>query len=109
MSQLTYKTRGMSSPQGKSRVYFCAHGEDFASYFEEISSDILKRENCAIWYKTDPRAELTEQSWEDLSRMQLFVMPVTARLLQTDNPALKEFAFAVAHHIPVLPLMQERS
>lgn len=40
--------------------------------------------------------------------MQLFVMPVTTRLLTTPNRALEvEFSFAMEHHIPGLPLMQE--
>ena len=40
--------------------------------------------------------------------MQLFVMPVTTRLLTTSNRALEqEFFFAIEQHIPVLPLMQE--
>ena len=40
--------------------------------------------------------------------MQLFVMPVTANLLFSENYALDaEFKFAVQNRIPVLPLMQE--
>ncbi len=40
--------------------------------------------------------------------MQLFVMPVTTRLLCSDNAArCEEFPFAMEKHIPVLPLMQE--
>ena len=41
--------------------------------------------------------------------MQLFVMPVTSKLLSTPNQALdSEFSFAVEKHIPILPLMQEK-
>jgi tetratricopeptide (TPR) repeat protein len=40
--------------------------------------------------------------------MNLFVMPVTTRLLTTPNRARDvEFPYAIEHHIPVLPLMQE--
>ena len=47
--------------------------------------------------------------WEDLLQMQMFVIPVTSRFLQEDNPALeREFRFAMENHIPVLPLMQEK-
>ena len=107
MSNLMYKTRGMSNPRGKSRVYFCCHPEDYPLYLEEIAGEILAKQNCAFWYQLSPDGVLTEQEKDDLAHMQLFVMPVTKRLLQTKNPALEEFAFAVAHHIPVLPLMQE--
>ena len=107
MSELMYKTRGMSNPRGKSRVYFCCHPEDYPLYLEEIAGEILAKQNCAFWYQRSPDGILTEQEKDDLAHMQLFVMPVTKRLLQTKNPALEEFAFAVAHHIPVLPLMRE--
>jgi len=108
VSNLTYKTRGMSNPRGKSRVYFCCHPDDYSLYFEEVSNEILAKQNCAFWYQQAPDGVLTEQEKDDLAHMQLFVMPVSRRLLQTKNPALEEFAFAVEYHIPVLPLMQER-
>jgi hypothetical protein len=38
---LSYKTRGNSSPQGKPKVYFACHPDDF-SLFEAISDDILR-------------------------------------------------------------------
>lgn len=107
MAQLQYKTRGMVSPQGKPRVYFCCHPGDFSRFFEEVSEDLLEKQNCAVWYMTD--GERDEQFWNDLSQMQLFVMPVTTELLCTPNPALdQEFPFAIQNHIPVLPLMQEK-
>lgn len=109
MSALKYKTRGMANPQGLPRVYFSCHPSDFDTYFDEISNEILKKQNCAIYYDEElgmPYDE--EQLLSDLSQMQLFVMPVTTRLLTQKNRALElEFAFAMKEHIPVLPLMQE--
>ncbi|MCD8068546.1 MAG: toll/interleukin-1 receptor domain-containing protein, partial [Lachnospiraceae bacterium] len=44
----------------------------------------------------------------ELSRMQLFVIPITSRFLFKENSAREVyFQFAMDHHIPVLPLMQE--
>ncbi len=107
MTQLKVKTRGDSSPQGKQRVYFCCHPADFTAFFPEIAEEILARQNCAVWY-ADPDTPRDETFLDNLREMQLFVMPVTSRLLYSDNYALAvEFPFAVAHHIPVLPLMQE--
>lgn len=104
MEKLSYKTRGMSSPQGKQRVYFTCHPADFKLYFEKISEEILKLQNCAIWYKK----ELEEVDTADLSQMQLFVIPITERFLQEKNHALEvEFQYALEHHIPILPIMQE--
>lgn len=111
MGFLTYKTNGMASPQGKPRVYFCCHPEDFRYFFGPISDELLQyQKNCAVWYPVDPAFDRSDpEHLADLEQMQLFVMPVTARLLSTENPALDiEFAFAMEHHIPVLPLMQEQ-
>ncbi len=107
MATLKYKTRGNSSPQGKPRVYFCCHPEDFNKYFESISDEILAKQNCAFWY-SDKEVVRDEDFFLDLKQMQLFVMPVTTNLLCTENEALDtELRFAIENHIPILPLMQE--
>lgn len=80
MADLKYKTRENRSPQGKPRVYFCCHPDDFDKYFEEISNDILLKQNCAVWY-TDETVTRDENLFADLKQMQLFVMPVTTSLL----------------------------
>ena len=108
MDYLKYKTRENISPQGKPRVYFCCHPEDFHSCFASISDDILAIQSCAVWYADGPIVR-DANFFTDLQDMQLFVMPVTRKLLTTDNETLKtDFAFAMEHHIPVLPLMQEQ-
>lgn len=108
MVNLKCKTRSNCSPQGKPRVYFCCHSDDFNKYFEALADEILAKQNCSIWY-TDEHIVGDENFFADLKQMQLFVMPVTTNLLCTENDVLdKEFKFAVENHIPVLPLMQER-
>ena len=103
MSSLKYKIRGSVSPQGKPRVYFCCHHDDFNRYF----NDILSNQNCAVWYR-DYFSIFDEELENDLKQMQLFVIPVTANFLTTENPALDiEFKIAIQNNIPVLPLMQE--
>ncbi|MBR3363480.1 MAG: tetratricopeptide repeat protein [Solobacterium sp.] len=116
---LQYKTRGNVSPQGKLRVYFCCHPEDLSKTFDPITNEILHMYgNAGIWFH-DPadnenelydseRTALNDEFAADLALMQLFVVPVTARFLFSDDPARTlEFTYAVEHHIPVLPLMQE--
>ena len=68
-----------------------------------------EKENCAIWYDTEPEASYDQETFfSDLSKMNLFVMPVTTKLLTTANRALDvEFQYAFEKHIPVLPIMQE--
>ncbi|MBQ3045108.1 MAG: TIR domain-containing protein [Clostridia bacterium] len=108
MAELKFKTRGMMSPQGMPRVYFSCHPKDFERYFEKISDDILKKQNCAIFYLDSTASYSEEELFHDLGQMQLFVMPVTSNLLFDPNRAIdSEFAFAMEKHIPVLPIMQE--
>lgn len=106
--ELKWKTRGGAAPRDKSRVYFCCHEADFHSFFEPISRDILQLQDCAIWYRDTLPAVDDEEYIAQLQQMQLFVMPVTTRLLTTANAALDiDFPIAQREHIPVLPLMQE--
>lgn len=108
MQELKFKTRGMVNPQGLPRVYFSCHPNDFERYFEMISDEILKKQNCAIFYYGDLTSYDEEELFLDLGQMQLFVMPVTSNLLIKNSRALDvEFKFAMEKHIPVLPLMQE--
>jgi len=107
MAKLQYKTRGMTTPKSLPNIYFCCHEMDFTGCFGSISDEILAKQNCAVWYAD--RTEVRDEDFlADLSEMQLFVMPVTARLLQTKNVAMDvEFPYALERHIPVLPLMLE--
>ena len=105
---LTYKTIGMGDPKGKPRVYFTCHPEDFKGTFETLSEDILRYANCAVWYNDAPEDEGAVVPEQDLTQMQLFVMPVTTRLLFTPNAALsRDFPFAIKNTIPVLPILME--
>ena len=108
MKRLKYKTRGQSSPSGKSKIYFSCHPDDFELYFDEISDEILKIQNCAIWYDGNPEQDDDSDFYEALEGMNLFVIPITTRFLSEENRAKdREFQFAIDHHIPFLPLMQE--
>jgi len=87
--QLNFRTRGKDiSPQGKPRVFFCCHPEDFDIYFESVSQEILNLENCAIFYDEQPNGGGDTAEWQSrLADMQLFVMPVTSRLLSGNTKA----------------------
>lgn len=103
MADMEYLTRGGTSPQGKPKVYLCCHPDDLSVYLQPIAAELLEKQNCAVWYARSIQPELS-----DLEQMQLFVIPVTRRFLTDPNRALEvEYPFAITHHIPVLPLMQE--
>ncbi len=109
MSKLLYRTIAGERPQGKPNVYFSCHTDDFEKYFEEYAAKILRIQDCAIWYESEPEADYNREDLEmNLSQMQLFVMPVTTKLLTVPNRAMDvEFPLAREKHIPVLPLMME--
>lgn len=100
-----YKTKGNVSPQGKRRVYFSCHPEDYERFFERISAEVLNITDCAVWYSTD---EGYEDIDTDLGQMNLLIVPVTTRLLTKPCRTMKlDVPFVLEHHIPILPLMQE--
>ena len=109
MAKLLFKARANSTAQGKSRVYFTCHPDDFDAYFEKVSNMILKYNNCAIWYDGEPEVEFGSEAIEnDILKMQLFVIPVTRKLLTTSNRVCDtEIKLATEHHIPILPLLMD--
>lgn len=109
MATFLYKTRGDSSPERKPHIYFTYHPEDFSKCFEKICKDIFKTQDCAIFYTDDLNVEIEELYKEsDLSQMNLFVIPVTSKLLRQPNRAMdSDIRYAQKKHIPVLPIMME--
>lgn len=108
MSHLCVKTIGDASPQGKPRVLFVCHPEDFSLYSERVFREILSARSCAIYYINEADEYDADLLLSDLSQMQLFVFAVSKRLLTTPSRAMDMlFPFAEQNHIPVLPLMQE--
>ena len=109
MTIFKYKTRGQSPVQGKAKVYFCCHPQDFELYFDEIAEDILSKKNCSIWYSTYQIAKVDEEYFDGLRQMQMFVMPITNKLLCAPNFAIEtDFEFAVKNNIPILPILLEK-
>lgn len=109
MPELEYRTKGGSSPSRKPRVYFTCHPDDFERHFEKICEDIFKTHDCAIYYTEDMTEVFAEEDKEtDLGSNNLFVVPVTFRLLTTPNRAMDlDIAYAKEQHIPILPFMME--
>ena len=109
MFELLYKTKGNSLPGEKPRVYFTCHPEDFTLCFERVCKDIFETHDCAIYYTEDMSAQIPDEDMEPiLGHMNLFVIPVTYKLLSTPNRAMVEdFAYARKSHIPILPIMME--
>ena len=109
MSNLAVKTRGDSSPQGKPRVYFSCHPDDFEKYFALLSGEIFETQNCAIYYESDRNEDADPEDLSShLSDMQLFVVPITTNFLIKPSRARDfEYGFANEQHTPILPLAME--
>ncbi len=109
MPKISVKTKGNASPRGKRRVYFTCHPEDFSRHFEKICEDIFKTHDVAIYYTEDMTARFEEKDLEvDLGSNNLFVVPVTFRLLTQPSRAMEQdIAYAKQAHIPILPFMME--
>lgn len=109
MAELKYKTRNQADPSRKPRVYIACHPQDHSLFLEDVCRRILRISDCAIYYY-DPTDDIAtdENYFFNLEQMQLFVMPVTRRLLESDCRAMDlEYTYAVKNKKPVLPLMYE--
>lgn len=108
--KIVWRTRGtIASPQGKPRVFLTGHPADLPACSEDIIKDILKIQDCSIYYDEEPGTPCDEEELlRELEQMQLIIIPVTSRFLyQASRARDVEFPFAMERHIPVLPLMQE--
>ncbi len=105
----SYKTKGGSSPENKPKVFFTCHPDDFDKCFDVVCSDIFMYQNCTILYTKDMTTKLNDaDTLVDLERMNLFVIPVTSKLLSEPNRTMQfDLKFALSKHIPVLPIMME--
>jgi len=109
MAKFTIKTKNQNAVREKPRVYFTSHPDDFEPYFERICHDIFKTQDCAIYYTDDLREELSDEDFEcSLQSMNIFVVPITYKLLTENNRAiLVDIPYAIKEGIPILPLMME--
>ena len=104
MEFFKYKTIGNVYPQGKPKVYFSSHPDDFERYFESVCSDVFSLSNCSIWYLENQDTDF-ELYCESLKQMHLIVIPITTQLLTTENKTInQEFKYAIENNIPILPL-----
>ena len=109
MANLSVNSKNKISIEKKPRVYFTCHPDDFEAHFERICNDIFKTHDCAVYYTEDMTEKFAADEKEvDLGRNNMFVVPVTYRLISTPNRAMDEdIPYALARNIPVLPIIME--
>ena len=109
MAEFRYRVKNEKDIKDKPRVYFTCHPSDFDKYFDRVATDILRTQDCVIYYTADMTEPLSAENLSvDIHRMNLVVVPVTLRLLIENNRAMTvDIPYALEHGIPVLPLMME--
>lgn len=105
---MMYKSFNEINVFDKPRVYFTCHPKDFEKCFDIIRGDIFGVCDCTIYYTESMGGTLSEDDYADISRMNLFVVPVTRSLLSEQNRATTfDIKYALEKDIPVLPFMME--
>ena len=109
MAKFKVRTKSNENISKKARVYFTCHPEDFEKHFEKICEDIFKTHDCSIYYTEDMNESISDDEKEvALGRNNLFVVPITFKLLSTYNRAMNtDIPYAIKAHIPILPIMME--
>ena len=109
MAEIKVETKNKIDIDKKPRVYFTCHPDDFDKYFRKVCDDIFKTHDCAVYYVADMTESIDGEDLETfLGRSNLFVIPVTYKLLSTPNRAMDgDYPYAAKHKIPVLPIMME--
>lgn len=103
------------------RIFFSCHPEDFSLYYEALAGDIAMycHTTGTILYDADCLEKPTEKDTlltlntkkerdDFFMNIQTLVVPVTKRLLSSLSKAMEyEIPFAMAHHIPIIPVVFE--
>lgn len=107
--ELISRAKGDALPYSRMKVFFTCHESDFTKSFERIIEDIWKTSDCVIYYTKDLNASISEEDYRyKIGRMNLFVIPVSLKLLTEKNRAIdSDLRYAKEKHIPVLPIMIE--
>jgi len=106
---LKCRTGFNSNTKDKPKVYFTCHPDDFQFCFFKICDDLLRIRDCAIYYTEDMSLDIPEEDKElDILSNNLFVIPVTRKLLTTANRAMdSDYTYAVKAGMRILPIMME--
>lgn len=103
-----------SNPKNASKIFFACHPDDFNIYFDGITNEILEKtaDNNISAFFSYINPDITpcfDNIVEFLENMQLIVIPVTWKLLQTPNMTINQLVpYALQKHIPILPLLQDQ-
>lgn len=106
---LAYRTNGKTPVKDKPKIFFACHKEDFDDAFPVICEDIFLTHDCTIFYREEQSEALwSEEGMDAITQMNLFIFPVTKKLLTSPCLAMeKDLPMALSHSIRVLPIVFE--
>ena len=114
-SLLKWKTRDDVSPEGRTKVFFCAYPADTESGLKALAEDLFSdsKYSPVLFFLSDPSAKLTLEKTksllEALDDMKLLMIPVTSDFLYLPNPAREVvLPYALEKKIPILPVIMEK-
>ena len=114
MEGFLYKTPNNTSPNGKNRLFLCAHNDEIDVFLRELSKTVFSKfPNSAIWYygmKNIPSDGEDKTFFENLSYMNVFIVAVTQKFLDDKSGYHRTaYEFAKKRNTPTLVLLQSKS
>lgn len=108
MAALIYEPQNIRDPQNHPRrLYFSCCRED-EPYFAQIAADIWAVEkDCVIAHIDFAQEQEIADHLPEIDDSQILVIPVTRRLLTTQNHAWGEFLYAAEKKMAILPILMD--
>ena len=105
---LRYSSQNNIQITKKPKAYFACHPDDFSKYKDVIANDILKHNDCVVYYY-EPYAAINEDTKTfDFSSIKVFVFAVTKKFLTTPNEAFDyDLKYAIKNHKHIIPIVVE--
>ena len=109
MSVFSVKTRRNEDPKAKNHVYISSHPDDRKNCAEILKQELLEIHDCAVYQLKEDAGHATIEDLKSyFTEIQLFVVAITSRYLDSSCPFLyEEFTYAMENNIPVLPIVME--
>lgn len=108
-----YRSRNNSGTVNNPRKIFLSfNSEDYARYFDIIVDDLLKYQDCIIYYDENNKADAFENDeiYQCFESINLFVFIITNHLLSAPCRNVQiSLKYAQDNNVPILPIMVENS
>ena len=105
--ELICRTRGGENARELYRIFLCAHPDEYNEFVNELTRQIHKNHDCAVFYKSDPWQAVDEELLCDFN---LIIISASRSFLTEENVARdKELKAAKEHRLALLPILTDRN